>query len=182
MYACRVEALWDDCHTPLYVKPQRHLCRGLVMLFSNGHKKLVLQQRGAFQVYPARMVAVVIGPLKLHWKFIQQDIECLGDQISLLITQELCHVPGFISWCAQRAVSHNSNVLLPTVFKQLWLSEIGMTFHLYLQVTLIRRLLNWIISKHELSAALLNTYLQSPVLFLINKLLTLAGYFHFIDP
>lgn len=62
MYACRVEALWDDCHTPLHVKPQRHLCRGLVMLFSNGHKKLVLQQRGAFQVYPARMVAVVIGP------------------------------------------------------------------------------------------------------------------------
>lgn len=42
-------------------------------------------------------------------------------------------IPGWISRCPQRAVSHNDNVILLAVFKQLWLSEIGMAFNLCLK-------------------------------------------------
>lgn len=42
-------------------------------------------------------------------------------------------IPGCISRCPQGAVSHNDNTILPAIFKQLWLSEIGMALNLFLK-------------------------------------------------
>ncbi len=42
------------------------------------------------------------------------------------------HIPGCVSGCPQGAVTHNDNVVLPAVLKQLRLGEIGMAFNLFL--------------------------------------------------
>lgn len=60
----QVEALGDDYHPPLGIEAQSNLGTALVVLFSNGHEHLILQQGRAFQIHPdnRQQISIIQGP------------------------------------------------------------------------------------------------------------------------